>query len=44
MSIEYGSLNEMATDINGETPSREIETVIFKNMMKIMLRQFNCLI
>ena len=44
MSGEYGSLNEMATNINGGTPSKEIETVIFKNMMKIMLREFNCLI
>ena len=44
MSGEYGSLNEMATNIDGGTPSKEIETVIFKNMMKIMLREFNCLI
>ena len=44
MSGEYGSLNEMATDINRETSSKEIETVIFKNMMKIILREFNCLI
>ena len=33
MCGEYGSLNEMATDINGGTPSKEIETVIFKNMI-----------
>ena len=42
MSDEYESLNEMATDINGGTPSKEIEQVIFKNMMKIMLKEFNC--
>ena len=42
MSGEYESLNEMATDINGGTPSNEIEQVIFKNMMKIMLKEFHC--
>ena len=42
MSGEYESLNEMARDINGGTPSKEIEQVIFKNMMKIMLKEFNC--
>ena len=44
MSGEYGSLNKMVRDINGGTPSKEIETVIFKNLMKVMLREFNCLI
>ena len=44
MSGEHGSLNKMVTDINGGTPSKEIETVIFKNLMKVMLREFNCLI
>ena len=42
MSGEYESLNEMARDINGGTLSKEIEQVIFKNMMKIMLKEFNC--
>ena len=42
MSGEYESLNEMTTDINGGTPSKEIEQVIFKNMMKIMLKEFHC--
>ena len=42
MSGEYESLNKMATDINGGTPSNEIEQVIFKNMMKIMLKEFHC--
>ena len=42
MIREYGSLNKMATDINGGIPSKEIEQVIFKNMIKIMLKEFNC--
>ena len=42
MSGEYESLNEMAIDINGGTPSKEIEQVILKDMMKIMLKEFNC--
>ena len=31
----------MATDINGSQPSKTIEEIIFKNMMKIMVNQFN---
>ena len=42
MSGEYGFLNKMVTDINGGTPSKEIETIIFKNMMKFMLKECNC--
>ena len=42
MSGEYGLLNKMVTDINGGTPSKEIETIIFKNMMKFMLKECNC--
>ena len=48
MSIErklvtggYESLSEMATDINGGVPSKDIEQIVFKNMMRIMLREFN---
>ena len=32
---------EMATDINGGQPSKTIEEIIFKNMMKIMVSEFN---
>ena len=32
---------EMATDINDGVPSKAIEEIIFKNMMKIMLEKFN---
>ena len=42
MSGEYGSLEQMAIDINQENPSKEIEQIIFKNMMKIMLKELNC--
>ena len=31
----------MATDINGSQPSKTIEEIIFKNMMKIMVSEFN---
>ena len=31
----------MATDINGSQPSKTIEEIIFKNMMKIMVNEFN---
>ena len=41
MSGEYDSLNEMATDLNGGNPSKDIEQIIFENMMKIMLKEFN---
>ena len=40
MSGAYELLNEMATDINGGTPSKEIEQIIFENMIKIMLKEF----
>ena len=38
---QYGTLKEMATDINDGVPSKTIEKIIFKNMMKIMLEKFN---
>ena len=41
LSGEYNSLYEMAVDMNGGTPSKEIEKIIFKNMMRIMLKEFN---
>ena len=41
VSGEYKSLAEMATDINGGTPCKEIDDIIFQNMMKIMIREFN---
>ena len=41
MGGAYESLYDMATDINDGKPSKEIENVIFKNMMKIMLHEFN---
>ena len=49
MSGQYLSLSEMAADINEEeggavaglVPSKEIEDTIFKNMLKIMLEEFN---
>ena len=41
MSGEYDSLNEMVTDLNGGNPSKDIEQIIFENMMKIMLKEFN---
>ena len=37
---EYSNLREMATDINDGTPSKEIEDVVFRNIMKIMLNEF----
>ena len=42
MSGEYGSLEEMAIDINQGNSSKGIEQIISKNMMKIMLKEFNC--
>ena len=42
ISGEYGSLEEIAIDINQGNLSKEIEQIIFKNMMKIMLKEFNC--
>ena len=42
LSGECRSLEEMAIDINRGNPSKEIEQIIFKNMMKIMLKEFNC--
>ena len=41
MSGKYQNIQEMATDINDRKPSKEIEKVIFRNMMKIMLNEFN---
>ena len=41
MSGAYESLYDMATDINDGKPSKEIESVIFKSRMKIMLHKFN---
>ena len=38
MSGEYESIYEMAADMNGGTPTKEIEKVIFKNIMRIMLK------
>ena len=38
---QYGTLQDMATDINDGVPSKTIEKIIFKNMMKIMLEKFN---
>ena len=38
---QYGTLKEMALDINDGVPSKTIEKIIFKNMMKIMLEKFN---
>ena len=42
MSGECRSLEEMAIDINRGNPSKEIEQIIFKNMVKTMLKEFNC--
>ena len=41
MAGEYKSLFDMATDINDGKPTKEIENIIFKNMMKIMLNEFS---
>ena len=41
MAGEYKSLFDMATDINDGKPTKEIENIIFKNMMKIMLNDFS---
>ena len=41
MGGKYQNIQEMATDINDRKPSKEIEKVIFCNMMKIMLNEFN---
>lgn len=41
MDGKYQNIQEMATDINDRKPSKEIEKVIFRNMMKIMLNEFN---
>lgn len=37
----YESLYEMMCNINDGRASKEIENFIFKNMMEIMLREFN---
>ena len=36
LSGQYKTIHEMATDINDGVPSKIIEDVILKNMMKIM--------
>ena len=41
MAGEYKSLFDMAKDINDGKPTKEIENIIFKNMMKIMLNEFS---
>ena len=41
MAGEYKSHFDMATDINDGKPTKEIESIIFKNMMKIMLNEFS---
>ena len=41
MGGKYQNIQEMATDINDRKPSKEIEKFIFRNMMKIMLNEFN---
>ena len=40
-SGKYKNITKMATDINGGQPSKAIEEIIFKNMMKIMVNEFN---
>ena len=35
------TISEMATDINGGQPSEEIEKIAFRNMMTIMLKEFD---
>ena len=37
---EYINLRKMATNINDGTPSKEIEDVVFRDIMKIMLNEF----
>ena len=41
LSGQYGTLKEMATDINDGVPSKAIDEIIFNNMMKIMLKKLN---
>ena len=41
MCGQYETLAEMATDIDGRKPSKDIEKIIFRNMMKIMLNEFD---
>lgn len=40
-SGKYKNITEMVTDINGGQPLKTIEEIIFKNMMKIMVNEFN---
>ena len=40
MSGEYAKCNDNRHEWG--TPSKEIEQMIFKNMMKTMLKEFNC--
>ena len=41
LSGQYGTLKEMATDINDGVPSKAIDEIIFNNMMKLMLKKLN---
>ena len=41
LSGQYGTLKEMATDINDGVSSKAIDEIIFNNMMKIMLKKLN---
>ena len=43
MSGKYNSLAKLATDTNGGHPCKEIEDIVFQNMMKIMIHEFNSL-
>ena len=38
---KYENLRDMATDINGGQPSKAVKQIIFRNMMKIVLNEFN---
>ena len=41
MSGKYPSLKDMAKNINDGQPPKMVEDVIFKNMMKNMIKKFN---
>ena len=40
-SGQYTTLSEMATDINDGQPSKLVEEILFKNMMRIMRQEAN---
>ena len=40
-SGQYATLSEMATDINDGQPSKLVEEILFKNMMRIMRQEAN---